>query len=1041
SEAAIASKPAWVKFASSALTNIADDTAPASGQWSWDTANERVILNSGNNPTANPVSYTMSDGDETVCVTLYDGCDNVLGNNSSWGNSVVSLTLSEVPNAVVGSTGMDITSNDPLAGEKGFRTGTITDPAGADFAPPDQTLVKGELDDGKACVVLTAVSEPTMSPATDPKTPIKITPAFFGTPAAQETGGTNRPGYVLIRPGPGLPSTGTTVLGFATITPIFQPYPDTATQAIVLSPAWSKSGGKIAFVSRQTSPCGCTTDCGDTPYDEFNVYTMEYSAATWTNCMRLTKNALDASSPIGASPWSEVTWAPSNDKLIFAGIEALNTGVEKLFWVSATGEVGASTGTQANVPPSDPNPTTYFLSADVTAPTDTIYLTAAPAFGAGSYVTVTDFVNAETRKVAGVSGTTVTLTSNLLNNYLSFDVVNSPASLYDMSQMITPATDFSSWGDPDWSPDDADCDADGAKYRDKLTAVRWPSDPTEDFEGTAASGYTDGPNAFENDSPNVVYFTGSKDADGVYRLGVSNIYKVTNFTGYNPRPLKPRWAPDCSKIAFLAWDTSPIPNNPPPPSKTSVYIINLTDTSLGATATLPISSLTATGTYKVYDYATYSMPAYYPNWSADGKVVSYSLDINNILDITEFGFGFGYDTIVNQVFGSADFDNYLEYVMDQSDTSGAIISPQLIGRASYNELGLVQCPGNLSGSSCPNPPNFPFTYVAQTSANTGSLRMISLQDESYINQYGGLLFQNGIVTAVFPPGTVASDTVFYNTWPTPYCTGAAADEFSGGDAGVCADSPESNFIVVSGEAREFFPDGTNFTSYVRLIFHYCDNDNDGFVDAQTEGRSSGFTFDPVTSQCDVGGVPTSGGTVDVNTLAVFYWDETNNKWVQLTGVINKTEKTITVFSSHFSRFDTLGFRYGYQPAGPIVVLNLYNVHTYPNPWLSTMRPRNIVFSADGVQVDPNHTVSVTVHIYNIRGSLVRTIHRPSVPAAQLTAPDPGSTHHTAYIVAEWDGRNNAGRDVASGIYLYILQATDDQNSTSVTVKGKLSVIH
>jgi hypothetical protein len=625
-----------------------------------------------------------------------------------------------------------------------------------------------------------------------------------------------------------------------------------------------------------------------------------------------------------------------------------------------------------------------------------------------------------------------------------------PVTFRNLGQNVSSLTDDTVWYDPAWSPtaaQNANCTVSAAypptDFGDALMAVRQSPSGNDDYEG-APPTYGGIPEF--NNQPNLVMLYGGaayKNGAGMYQHGASMIAKITDFSGGTLQPMKPKWSPNCDKIAFLVWDQS---GGVGPPSKTSVYMINLKDNRAGwATASLPVTSLTASGVYKIYDYTSKNSPAYFPNWSADGKLVSYSIDNTNTLDLTKLLDT--HDNFVNSIYGGTDFDTYLEYIDDQPAALGGVTSPQIVGASTStalmrNEFGLVQCPGGLTGSVCPaDPPgssNYSFTFVSQTAADSGNLRELTLSNVSTVMANGGLLFLDGVVTAVFPPGVVASDTVFWNTWPTQYCTGAAANQFAGGGAGNCPVDPTSDYIVNAGEAREFFPDGTNFSSYVRLIFHYCDNDAPGtagygFVDAGTEGNSSNFTWNSGTGKCEIGGVPTSGGTIDVNSLAVYNWDPTGAKWVKLEGTVDKTNKTITVFSTHFSRYDTFGFRVGGAP-GVIVPLQMDNIHTYPNPWRTTDGVP-LRFAADDVRSQSD--VLINIKIYDIRGTLVANL-TDLMPRARYDGSNP--LVNNGITITEWNAVNMAGRPLASGVYVYYLQANDTANGTSVTTTGKFSVI-
>ncbi len=59
--------------------------------------------------------------------------------------------------------------------------------------------------------------------------------------------------------------------------------------------------------------------------------------------------------------------------------------------------------------------------------------------------------------------------------------------------------------------------------------------------------------------------------------------------------------------------------------------------------------------------------------------------------------------------------------------------------------------------------------------------------------------------------------------------------------------------------------------------------------------------------------------------------------------------------------------------------------------------------------------SAIIHIYNIKGSLIRTLHLGNRKAGMYITKDKA---------AYWDGRNQTGERVASGIYLYTLQVRE-----------------
>jgi len=156
--AAVSAKPDFVKLddgsGSVALENIADDSTPAAGEWSWDSANNRVVLFDDPGAPGVAVYATVNGGSETVCVQLKDtdGNNVVIGAASG---ATVEITLSQAPDS-----GKDVTANAATA-DQGFAN--ITVPV-ADLSEPEQTVIRGDLIKGKACFVVTAETLPSDDP-------------------------------------------------------------------------------------------------------------------------------------------------------------------------------------------------------------------------------------------------------------------------------------------------------------------------------------------------------------------------------------------------------------------------------------------------------------------------------------------------------------------------------------------------------------------------------------------------------------------------------------------------------------------------------------------------------------------------------------------------------------------------------------------------------------------------------------------------------------------------------------------------------------
>ena len=143
------------------------------------------------------------------------------------------------------------------------------------------------------------------------------------------------------------------------------------------------------------------------------------------------------------------------------------------------------------------------------------------------------------------------------------------------------------------------------------------------------------------------------------------------------------------------------------------------------------------------------------------------------------------------------------------------------------------------------------------------------------------------------------------------------------------------------------------------------------------------------------------------------WADMNRKSVVEAG--DKVEITLhdergAIVSGPFQRtvttadirnaFLTLQLRVGdVQPKDTILAQN------FPNPFNpETWIPYQL-----------NKATEVTIHIYDASGRLVRTLNLGWQPTG---------SYMTASSAAYWDGRNEVGERVASGIYFYTLQTQD-----------------
>jgi hypothetical protein len=500
------------------------------------------------------------------------------------------------------------------------------------------------------------------------------------------------------------------------------------------------------------------------------------------------------------------------------------------------------------------------------------------------------------------------------------------------------------------------------------------------------------------DGVEIYMLYGAKNAAGLFTESGSTLTQITRIGGDGNQyewALQPSWSKDCSKIVFAAWTAG----YGGEASKIGIYTIDLAAAGLPGGAPVDRTSTGVAETHKCDSTDCSKKSALFPTFTSGGTMISYMVDQTNSFDMTML-IQAAYDgtSFAANFFNGRNFDNYLEYILD-----GSTFAPQLMGQSSNNEFGLVQC----DGASCPKSTNGNmFSYITQKTGTTdGKLSFLELGTVSTVTQNGGLMFYQGAVTAVIPPGALDSNELQLEvTAPAP------------------ATSDGNDLLVSTGEAREFFPNGITFTKDIRLIFHYCDADNgglgDGFLDTVQDATCTG-----------------NGGTIDENKLRVYYWCEATgtgcapvDSWILLNGSIDPVNNYITVAINHFSEYDVFALMRGLQAPPAWVPLELKDLHTYPNPWRADLSSGATFNSSADSTCTGN--ITVDIEIYDIRGKIVRRLP-PSTG-------DCGVNKLAPAVLATWDGRNNSGSRVASGVYLYILKARDAvQNKT---YKGKLSVV-
>lgn len=167
-----------------------------------------------------------------------------------------------------------------------------------------------------------------------------------------------------------------------------------------------------------------------------------------------------------------------------------------------------------------------------------------------------------------------------------------------------------------------------------------------------------------------------------------------------------------------------------------------------------------------------------------------------------------------------------------------------------------------------------------------------------------------------------------------------------------------------------------------LRFQYPDADNDGFVDG---------TLPPVK----------------VKTLRVWRLDETRRTWERVpSSSVNTASKELTASLRRFSVYGVFGAS----------DLEVSSVYAFPVPWSPDSGNPALGNRSDGIRFT-NLPTEGTIRVFNLKGELVRSL---SIPQGAATL--------------KWDVRTDGGRDAASGVYVWMVEAGQNRRT------GKLMVI-
>jgi len=159
----------------------------------------------------------------------------------------------------------------------------------------------------------------------------------------------------------------------------------------------------------------------------------------------------------------------------------------------------------------------------------------------------------------------------------------------------------------------------------------------------------------------------------------------------------------------------------------------------------------------------------------------------------------------------------------------------------------------------------------------------------------------------------------------------------------------------------------NLPKPIQIIITYNDKNNDGIIDG-TEGQYN----------------------INETSLKMYYLNEQSEKWELLPdAVLDKENNYMSAEVTHFSIYSIIG---------TVLDTGITNVIVYPNPFKPGIDASHKYVTFDNI------VPGTKLRIFNVVGQLISEAIAPA----------------GAYQM-RWDGKNDYGQNVASGVYLYLLE--------------------
>lgn len=232
---------------------------------------------------------------------------------------------------------------------------------------------------------------------------------------------------------------------------------------------------------------------------------------------------------------------------------------------------------------------------------------------------------------------------------------------------------------------------------------------------------------------------------------------------------------------------------------------------------------------------------------------------------------------------------------------------------------------------------------------------------------------NNTIAVKVPAGAITESTATVKIKTNPSSIPSAPE--SNEYAGVSAE-----ILIENGQ--------TELNKNAILTFEYQDADNDFYID---------------------------GTFLRADKCSIYAYDNAKSEWRKdFSSYINAETKEISAPTSHFSLFGLFAYTYS----------GVTNIQVYPVPWVpndgntDNGKPYMSGDNLSGIIFD-NLTQSVKIEIYTITGELVWS-----------------KSTDTSGGKVQWDGKNNSGRDTASGGYFALI--TD--KATGAKVVKKIAIV-